>query len=486
MIQKGQITIVLSIVLTTMISLVLTLVEGARINAIRMQIEIVTDMGLDSIFAEYNRELLDRFQLFFIDSTYGKTLPSLDQTKIHLMDYMNYNFNSDESAQDIISKDFLKLEVTDAEILMAEVASDDGGQVLKNQAIEAMEDKIGISYFSIIMEQLQQVNDHQLVDLEASESLEKNHDKIQEVLKDFSKEDWESIEINHPIAEKEQVNISGILPMVVENTESLSRKIISQENYASKRMLFAGNGLSETKSASSGLFQELLFGEYILENCKNYRDVVSDENDEEVDNTENKSLEYQQEYILIGKESDVENLEGTIHRILVMRELSNLIYIYQDSGKIAQADSLAAAISSLLMIPETQQIFKHMILFAWSYAESVNDIKILLDGGKVPLLKGTDDWKLEIESVFVQKNTDTIQDTSQKGLLYEDYMRILMALTNKEDKVMRLMDVIEMVLRDTKGNEFFRIDGCLDFLEAKITVESEFGYIFTIQRKYFY
>ena len=479
--KNGQITIVLSLVLTTMISLVLTLVEGARINAIRMQIEIVTDMGLDSVFAEYNRELLNEFQLFFIDTTYGQSIPSLNQTTAHLTEYMNYNFNSDKGYEDLISKDFLKLKVTDVEILMAAVASDEGGLVLKNQAIDYMEDKIGLSYFSIVMEQLQTVNDHQLVKLEASESQVKMHDKMQEVLKTFTDEDWESIKIDQPVDENEGVKVNGILPIVVEDTNSLSKKAICQENYASERLLTQGTGLCGRENITEGLLKELLFGEYILENCTNYCE------DENVENsTEIKTLQYQQEYILVGKESDVENLEGTVNRILVMRELSNLIHIYQDSSKIAQADTLAATISALLMIPETQQIFKHMILFAWSYAESVNDIKILLEKGRVPLLKSESDWQLDIDSVLNNKNNSMHNKTSEEGLLYEDYIRILMALTDKGDKVMRLMDIIEMTLRDTKGNEFFRMDGCLDYLEARITVESEFGYSFTIQRKYFY
>jgi len=479
--KKGQITIVLSLVLTTMISLVLTLVEGARINAIRMQIEIVTDMGLDSVFAEYNRELLNGFQLFFIDTSYGQTIPSLNQTSDHLADYMNYNFNSDEGYEGLLSKDFLKLEVTDVEIRMASVASDEGGLVLKNQAIDYMEDKMGLTYFSIVMEQLQVVNDHQLVNVETSKSQVEMHDKMQEVLKTFTDEDWEAIKIDQPVDESETVKVSGILPIVVEDTASLSKNVICQENYTSKRMLTTGTGLSGRENISEGLLKELLFGEYILENCKNYCEVGNEENI-----AENKALKYQQEYILVGKESDVENLEGTINRILVMRELSNLIHIYQDSLKIAQADALAAAISTSLMIPETQQIFKHMILFAWSYAESVNDIKILLEKGRVPLLKSEKEWQLDINSVLNNKNNTTRSNDNKEGLLYEDYMRILMALTNKEDKVMRLMDIIEMTLRDTKGNEFFRMDGCLDFLEARITVESEFGYSFTIQRKYFY
>ena len=56
--RKGYITIFLSLSLTLILSLVFTVIEGARISAIRMKFECVTDIGMNSVLAEYNRELL--------------------------------------------------------------------------------------------------------------------------------------------------------------------------------------------------------------------------------------------------------------------------------------------------------------------------------------------------------------------------------------------------------------------------------------------
>ena len=48
------------------------------------------------------------------------------------------------------------------------------------------------------------------------------------------------------------------------------------------------------------------------------------------------------------------------------------------------------------------------------------------------------------------------------------------------------MDVMEMDIRKTEGNEYFRIDGCIDSLLTEVTVESADGYACTIKRRWGY
>ena len=69
---KGEITIFLALSLTIICGFILAILESARVAVIRMEIEIAMDMGIQSIFAEYNRELLERYDLFFIDTSYGE------------------------------------------------------------------------------------------------------------------------------------------------------------------------------------------------------------------------------------------------------------------------------------------------------------------------------------------------------------------------------------------------------------------------------
>ena len=56
--KEGYITVYLSLTVAVMLSFIVTLIEGIRVQTIRFQTECVMDMGITSIFAEYNRELL--------------------------------------------------------------------------------------------------------------------------------------------------------------------------------------------------------------------------------------------------------------------------------------------------------------------------------------------------------------------------------------------------------------------------------------------
>ena len=58
--KAGYITVYLSLSLLIILSFIFTLIEGIRMQTIRFQTECVMDMGLNSIFAEYNRELLEQ------------------------------------------------------------------------------------------------------------------------------------------------------------------------------------------------------------------------------------------------------------------------------------------------------------------------------------------------------------------------------------------------------------------------------------------
>ena len=62
--ENGYMTIYLALTLGVMISLCLALIEGCRYRGICLETECVMDIGMDSILAEYHRELFDQYRLF--------------------------------------------------------------------------------------------------------------------------------------------------------------------------------------------------------------------------------------------------------------------------------------------------------------------------------------------------------------------------------------------------------------------------------------
>ena len=61
--KSGEISIYLSLVFTLIISLVLTVITGARGAALQVAFECAVESALLSAFGEYDRELLERYDV---------------------------------------------------------------------------------------------------------------------------------------------------------------------------------------------------------------------------------------------------------------------------------------------------------------------------------------------------------------------------------------------------------------------------------------
>ena len=59
-------------------------------------------------------------------------------------------------------------------------------------------------------------------------------------------------------------------------------------------------------------------------------------------------------------------------------------------------------------------------------------------------------------------------------------------MMNPDKKVMRFMDIVEMDIRQTDGNSQFRLDRCIDYIQVKIALLSDYGPEFLIQKRYRY
>ena len=70
------------------------------------------------------------------------------------------------------------------------------------------------------------------------------------------------------------------------------------------------------------------------------------------------------------------------------------------------------------------------------------------------------------------------------GLYYQDYLRIKLLMTGSAEKTKRMMDVIEMDVRQTAGNASFRLDHCFDIYAAEISVGTKYGYDVKVEKIY--
>lgn len=203
------------------------------------------------------------------------------------------------------------------------------------------------------------------------------------------------------------------------------------------------NGLSNWKEVISKNTNKLLIDEYILNNFNNRLGMESS-----VETFFRNELEY----ILYGKLSDIENQNKFIRDFKAMRLILNSAHIYVDSKKRNEIIKMAE-----VMTPGPEAAVTAIALTeAWAYAESLNDVKLLLAGEKVALYKNERNWALDLESAIRGINSKGyIKPDNTDGYKYKDYLRIFLYFEDREIKLMRIMDLIQINIQGGFDESFY-------------------------------
>lgn len=479
--QKGYITLYLTLTLGIMLTLVFLLLEAVRNETMRTEIEGVMDISLYSVFGEYHRQLLEQYDLFFIDTSYGKGRPNVKRSEERLRYYLNENFcNEDERL--FQEFDFTNLSCDNVTFECYQYAGDEEGQVLKTQIVDYMKDKTGIDKAEQILSEFEILQKGGYLSKNISEEWDMADGNLKRLIEEKKREMMENgieeypIGLDNPADYVKEIKTQGILGLALPMEKEISCMNIHPQYYFSHRNISQGVGsLNRQENVIDKALENNLFWEYLMEKCSFY----GEEKEKAV-------LKYQIEYLLFGNAGDLENLEAAAERILHIREAVNFVYLLSDSGKMAEAESLAWIVSLLLFSPEIKDAVKTTILFAWSYAESVKDVKILLDGNKIPIVKTKESWNTPLVNLLMFRSFLNQYEISSEGVSYEDYLRFFLSLQPEKELLYRFMDICEMDIRITKGNEYFQMDGCIGAIKAKVNVSSGYGNGYEITRTYRY
>ena len=186
------------------------------------------------------------------------------------------------------------------------------------------------------------------------------------------------------------------------------------------------------------------------------------------------TLDYEVEYLLYGNGSDRENLSDAVHHLLAVRSGLNLIHILSDNAKRAQARELAAVITGAGSITPLILVTTFFVMSVWALGEALADVRCLLEGGKVPLVKSSSQWKLDLQGLLDLGAKGRLPDGIGKGEKEEDgldhkgYLRLMLFGGYSEERVYRMMDVIQTELRTEQPD--FCMAGCTCMVE----MEAEF------------
>lgn len=223
----------------------------------------------------------------------------------------------------------------------------------------------------------------------------------------------------------------GILYLVLDDKyEEMSERKIGINDLCSSNLL--QQDIARDFSPQ-GIAEDLLYNEYVLSHFDTYMSEDA-----------GKIIHYETEYILAGKKSDTENLKEVVTALVNLRFGFNFAYIIRDGEKKMAAYEMALSVLGFSGIDAVVRAGQYIILTAWSYAESIVDVRYLMAGEKVELNKSKNTWNTNIEDVMNKTINMNVENKKNKGLSYEDYLRILLFLKDRSSKYIRTMDVIEL------------------------------------------
>lgn len=461
--------------ITIILSLILVLFQGARIGAVKMKTECVADIAMNSVLSEYSRALYEQYGLLMVDTSYGTGNHTIVNTREHLRNYVQKNFDRSTVGRVVNNQTIFSTFCKDVNITGSSFALDNKGAVLNRQILSYMSAEPAEGLLTDVKSTSDMIEDSGFESIDVDAMARANQDTIDSIelptiINDEGQE--EQISLGNPADAVNSQRGIGALSLALKDRSGISKSAVNLSEYASRRTLNRGTGLSDEEDISPS--ERLLLEQYYYEKCSRYGAEL-----------EKARLKYQLEYMIYGKSSDYANLEKMAENLLFLRQASNMTYLFGCSAKVGQADLVASALTAIAFVPELKDPVKYSILFAWTFAESISDLSILFSGGRVPLFKSDSTWRLSLTNMLSFRSHLNGGDLGE-GLYYRDYLRARLFMTDLNTKTKRLSDIIEMDIRQTEGNGSFKLDHCLDIFRAEIEVGTRFGYDAKIERIYGY
>ena len=304
------------------------------------------------------------------------------------------------------------------------------------------------------------------VDADINQSNIGEIEKMLDKVKSIEKSLWNLKKGNSNDDAKEEKNLyerakslisDGVLGIVLEDVNNISTMQIRNLNLPTT--------LETDGNKKADLIKDItnkgIFVKYIELYFNNYAKISEYGNDDT-------ALKYEMEYILNGNLNDKDNLTETIKKLVEVRNLSNGAYLITDGEKMKEITTLAETVATAIGMPFLTPVVSAVIIEAWALTEAVIDVRQLLNGEKVPIVKNSENWYSSI------KNIGTFEDgrKNNTGLTYTQYLQTMIMTQKTKNTVFRTMDLVQVNMQK-RYNKDFLISECFGMCEVEANLRIE-------------
>lgn len=445
---RAQVTVFLTLLFGIMSALIITVIESAGNEATKIEVERIMQTAIHSCFSEYNRDFLNKYDIFAIDCSYRKNTGSIDNIKDHLKTYADRNIYNDELSA---GADLYAISIDNTKLKRYELLSDNNGAPL-----------------------IKQINEYMMIGDNIPEKSLLNKVKDLMALKDdggFMEDFAKNLEKSGGVADNPAERIYELAI----DSELLSN--IGDEGYycesvpgdcPSRRFLKKG---TYKAFAKTGEKDDFLLNSYINEKFSNMLNPLRDS-----------IMIGEEEYIISGLSREKDSIKECVRRILNQRENKNLKAMMENEEVLFKTEELSYELCSQ---SEGDPYYVQMsLIYAWAYVESLVELNhVCLRGGSVDLSEGVSNPVVPLYDLIYFE--EYFGGCPNQGMDYPTILFGMLMNTDYNEKLKRCMDVMELNMIE-RGHEGFRIDGCVVAFSGEMSANGMFGHDFTIEREFVY
>lgn len=149
--MSGQITVFLSMLLCLALGVIGALLEAARYAGARMLTAAFSEGVTDSVFSEYDRLLLERYDVLFLDAAYNRIDFSPGNLSERAQEYGAYYEMPQKGVFGTYSR-LWNIRMEDADVEQYVLATDDGAKSFRRQAADYMRERLGTDLLQHFLE----------------------------------------------------------------------------------------------------------------------------------------------------------------------------------------------------------------------------------------------------------------------------------------------------------------------------------------------
>lgn len=510
---KGSITVFAALSFMLIAQFIFTMLEVSRTIEVRKALQMNTESVLESIFANYCSPLWEEYRLLGTSVVNSDGDLSFNNVQAELQNLTEVNLGGREKSL-LAGTSLLTANMTDANVEEFLLMTDDAGAVFQELVCAYMKENLTYETARTIYDNLNDMKNAKDQYGDAENSIDSARDSIKEAREEerriqeelqkqsedakksgkdsFKKKkklpkmkgaSGEKVRVTSSKSPKvssdatsaempeEEENIldivsetkkNGVLSLVLPDDATLSNSAISLDSSVSHRTLEKGNSQRE---GSDDWYSDVLLNQYFNNYFSCYTNQKSGHH-----------MKYELEYLIAGKGEDAENLRTVIKELLAVREAVNMASIVTMEDKQAEALAMAVTLVGFTLNPAIIEFVKYAILAAWAFVESVLDLRTLLQGGKIPIIKTQLTWTSNLSELSSLLSGWSKAKESSTGFDYQSHMAALLFLQNNGKVCMRAMDMQEATVCSVEGYEDFKMDRVI--VDAKVCATYEYSPVF--------